>query len=134
MKKYAVLLASVLCLGFANAEPVEIASTSKRNSVWVMYTETFTRMKDAYSVIIAERDNSGQANESRMYVGVLHETCANGHGVLYARLSPQAKWEMLSTVTLGSPTTVADVAANVICNVGKRVEQKSTPEKGKFST
>lgn len=134
MKKYAVLLASVLCLGTTFAEPVEIASTAKRNTVWIMYTETFTRMKDAYSVLVAERDNTGQTNENRMYVGVLHETCANGHGVVYARHSPQAKWEMLSSVTLGSPVTVADITANVICNVGKTIDKKPQPDREKFAT
>lgn len=134
MKKYAILLASVLWLSSAvYAEPIEIASSAKQNTVWVMYLETFTRLQDGFSVLVAERDLTGRANENRVYAGVMRETCTNKHGSLYARVTPQGKWEPMSTVTLGSPSTVADITANVICAIGNEIDKKSPPEKRKLT-
>lgn len=128
-----MLLASILGLTSAFAEPVEFAASAKRNSIWVMYTETFTRMQDSFSVMIAERDATGQANENRMYAGVLRETCTNGHGTLYIRVTTQSKWEPMSTVTLGSPSTIADIAASVICAINKDINKNTSSEKKKLS-
>ena len=133
MKKIAVILASLVSLSLANAEPVEIASSDKRNNVWVMYMETFTRMRDGFTVMIAERDITGRTNETRMYAGVMRDTCTNGHGALYARPSPQAKWELMSSVTLGNPVTIADVTATAICTIGNEIDKRSPPEKRKLT-
>lgn len=133
MKKTAILLASLLGVTSVLAEPIEIATSEKRGNVWVMYMETFTRMQDAFTVMIAERDATGRNNETRMYAGVIRETCVNGHGGLYARPSPQAKWELMSTVTLDEPVTVADVTAKVICTLGREIDKRSPPEKRKLT-
>lgn len=134
MKKYAILLASLLGLTSTFADPIEIASSEKSGAVWVMYTETFTRMQDAYAVMVAERDATGRVNENRMYAGVLHETCAKGHGSLYARQNVQAKWELISSVALSSPVTIANVTARMICVAGKDLDKReSTPSKKKIT-
>ena len=133
MKRYAALLATLLGLSAVYAEPIEIATSDKRNTVWVMYPETFTRMQDGYSVMIAERDATGRTNENRMYTGVMRETCVNGHGALYARPSPQAKWELMSSVTLGTPLTIADATANAICIVGKELDKRVPSDKRKMT-
>lgn len=134
MKKITALLASVLGLSAAVAEPIEIAASDKSSTVWVIYTETFTKMQDGYTALVAERDATGRSNENRMYVAVMRETCVNGHGSLYARQSQQSKWELMSTVTLKSPVTIGDVTANVLCTVGITVDKRSaSPDKKKIT-
>ena len=129
MKKKLAFAALAIALTVpALAEEVHIADNSSGSESWFAYPETFTVMKDGYSVLGVKRFNIEKRNDVRIYFAVTFEECKKGFGSLYTRENPKQDWDLISQFNISAGRTVSDAIASEICTAGKELT-KSIPKK-----
>lgn len=129
MKNKLVLAALAVALSVpALAEEVHITDNSSGSESWFAYPETFTVLKDGYSVLGMKRFNHEKRNDVRIYFAVSFEECKKGFGSLYTRENAKQEWSTVSQFNISAGTTVGDSIATEICTAGKELT-KSSPKK-----
>ena len=133
MKKIGIALALAVTVISAQAEEVFLASNSQGTESWFGYPETFTKIKDAYSVLVAKRYSQAGRDDERIFTAVSFSDCARGFGSLYMKNNESDSWRIVSNVSISASQTVADIIAANICNAGKEFEKNSKPVKKQTS-
>ena len=134
MKKIAIALALATTVISAQAEEVFLVNNSQGTESWFGYPETFTKLKDAYSVLVAKRFSKADRNDERMYAAVSFSDCARGFGSLYLKDDERDSWRITSNFSIDANRTVADFLAANICNAGKEFEKVNKPVAPKKQT
>ena len=133
MKKIAIALALAATVISAQAEEVFLTNNSANTESWFGYPESFTKIKDAYSVLIAKRFANGNPDQ-RMYAAVSFVDCTKGYGSLYLKDTEKDAWSISSNFSFSANRTVGDTIAANICNAGKEIEKSSKPAPKKTSS
>ena len=133
MKKIAIALALAATVISAQAEEVFLVSNSAGSEYWFAYPETFTKIKDAYSVMVAKRFANGNP-DARMFAAVSFADCAKGYGTLYVKDNERDSWSISSNFSFSANRTVGDTLAANICNAGKEFEKVNKPVAPKKQT
>ena len=124
MKKKIAFAALAIAMTIPSfADEILIADNAEGTESWFAYPETFTVMKDAYSVLGLKRFNREKRNDLRMYFAVSFEDCKKGFGTLYSRDNPKQNWEMLTQFNVAAGRTIGDVMATEICETGKEISK-----------
>lgn len=131
MKKIAIALLLAATTFSAQADEVFLTNNSGNTESWYGYPESFTKIKDAYTILIAKRFNNTNRPDERMFAAVSFVDCARGFGSLYVKDSEQANWFISSNFSIEANRTVGDTIAGNICNAGREFEkaQKAAPKK-----
>lgn len=130
MKKI-IMVCMFVVSAFVCADEVHLVTNSAETESWYAYSETFTKVKDGYSVMLVHRFNKANKNDVRSWAGMSFTDCSRGYGSLYTKDSEKDNWEFTSNVSIETAKTVADIIAANICNAGEKMNKtvKSVPNK-----
>lgn len=137
MKKLLISFAIAASSISAMAQPILFAESSDKTEQWFGHPESFEVLQDAYSVMMTRKLSRTNVSE-RSFMAVEFTTCKRGYGPLYGRNSISEKWSEIYNVTLNSPSSVGDSIADILCEVGKKVNgshgKTTKPQKQKSNS
>lgn len=129
MKKFLAGVCLVCASLSVHAEAILMATSADNTQEWYGYAESFTRVSDAYSVMIGKRfPKSPNKDEERFFVAVSFDDCKRGFGSLYTRDRENQNWAVSSNISMSDQKTVGDAVAALICEAGKAMKKPKTKQ------
>lgn len=127
MNKIIFALMFALASVATQADEVFMTNSSNDTEAWYGYTDTFSRGKDFYSILIVKRYITVKKNSERVYAAATVADCEKGFGSLYLRENPMTEWKIISqfrNVTSNEEDNkVVDIIASNICNLGQHLDK-----------
>lgn len=129
MKKLVLALAILASSVCSLAQPVQIAENTQ-NEEWIGFPESFTKIKDAYSILISKRRTDiANPEETRAYFAVSFDDCKRGYGNLYIRDDTESDWRVATVISTKNLSTVGDQIGSTICETGTLIDKNRKSKK-----
>lgn len=129
MKKLVLTLSLLAASMGSFAQPIQIAANNE-NEEWIGFPESFTKIKDGYSILISKRRTDiANPEETRGYFAVTFDDCKRGHGNLYTRDDTEIDWRVATVISTKNMTTVGDQIGATICETGILIDKNRKHKK-----